>query len=524
MFDEKNWKICLRFCRVLWYNIVGKLPHAVFHLPDYVPASGIRKPVRKKKNQKKEVLQTMHLHPRKAVAVLTACLTLLTATPAAAETVSGLQDRNGDGVVDIFDYVIAKRASVDDNSPSSINLSSAEGAPGETVSLDVSINDNAGITAAMIVLEYPDPIAVADLGEEEAVQLNKEQFGDLKPSYVMFPEANSVVFTTTRRVMNSENGTMFSVSFSIPQDAEPGTVYQISVSNPELHGENHQLLPLLTGRGKITVTQPAETTASTEVTTAPILIAPPVTATTAVSLTTAAETTTQTSLTTAASTTSPTTTTTTTTTMEPYLYHGIDISGWQDGADFNQIAQDPQVDFVILRAGFGKYLKQKDPCFEAFYKGAKEHGIPVGAYWYSYAMTPEEARLEADICAQVLAGKQFEFPIAFDIEEPKQLNLPMDQVSAIIDAFCYEMEQKGYYAQIYCSSFYLNNVVNDYAKSRYDVWCAHYNVSRPTFTGKYGMWQYSHTGRVKGIKGDVDLDYCYRDYPEIIKRYHFNGF
>jgi GH25 family lysozyme M1 (1,4-beta-N-acetylmuramidase) len=352
-------------------------------------------------------------------------------------------------------------------------------------------------------------------------KLNETRFGDLQPSCVVLTEANTVLYTTTRRSLNTENGKLFSVSFQIPENAVPGTVYTLSFTSPEMRGETQSALPLLTGKGKITVSPDAA------VTTAPVveIFAPP-TATTAVTSTTAASSAEVPAVTTevTAAPTETTTTTTTVLTVAPYLYHGIDISAWQKGADFSKIAEDPQVDFVILRAGYGKYLKQKDECFDSFYNDAKKYNIPVGAYWYSYAMTPEEARLEADICAQAIAGKKFEYPIAFDIEEPKQLALPVEEVSALIDAFCSEMEKKGYYAQVYCSSFYLNTRVNNYVKERYDVWCAHYNVKRPTFTGKYNIWQYSHTGTVSGVPGDCDLDYCYHDYPEIIKRLHFNGF
>lgn len=92
---------------------------------------------------------------------------------------------------------------------------------------------------------------------------------------------------------------------------------------------------------------------------------------------------------------------------EKPMKKGIDISYCQKKVDWNKV----NADFVIMRAGYGRLATQKDSMFEDHYAGAKKAGIPVGAYWYSYAKTPEEARLEADACIDVIKGKQFEYPI-----------------------------------------------------------------------------------------------------------------
>ncbi|MBQ6041445.1 MAG: hypothetical protein K5705_08505 [Oscillospiraceae bacterium] len=220
-----------------------------------------------------------------------------------------------------------------------------------------------------------------------------------------------------------------------------------------------------------------------------------------------------------------TTIATTTTTTRPPLCHGIDISSWQgENVNFEEIKSDPETQFVILRAGFGKYLKQEDTCFQTYYTRAKAAGLPVGAYWYSYATSPEEARIEANVCAQVLGDRQFEYPIAFDIEEPTVLdNQSADEISAIIGAFCEEMEKKGFFSQVYCSAGYLNKKVTTETKNRYDVWVANYNVTVPIYTGPYGMWQYGLRD-CKGFTDKVDGDYCYRDYPPIMKQKKLNGF
>lgn len=89
--------------------------------------------------------------------------------------------------------------------------------------------------------------------------------------------------------------------------------------------------------------------------------------------------------------------------------HGIDVSKHQGTINWDAVAADPSVQFAILRAGYGRYESQKDPTFERNYAECKRLGIPVGAYWYSYATTPADAATEGRLFAKVLAGKQFEY-------------------------------------------------------------------------------------------------------------------
>ena len=199
---------------------------------------------------------------------------------------------------------------------------------------------------------------------------------------------------------------------------------------------------------------------------------------------------------------------------------GIDVSSHQGKIDWTKV----QTDFAILRAGYGREISQKDAQFEANYEGANAAGIPVGVYWYSYAMTPEEARKEADVCLEVIKGKQFGYPIYFDVEEEKQLKLGKEKVSAIILAFLEKVEAAGYWVGLYMSASPLSDLVTDSIRNRFAVWVANVDVSKPSYSGSYGMWQYSWKGVISGIAGDVDLDYCYVDYPALIKAKGLNGY
>ena len=192
---------------------------------------------------------------------------------------------------------------------------------------------------------------------------------------------------------------------------------------------------------------------------------------------------------------------------------GIDVSVHNGDIDWQKVKADG-IDFAILRAGYGKPESQKDQKFEQNY---------VGAYWYSYAMSPEEAELEANVFLKVIKGKQFEMPVYFDLEEKKQFDLGKEKVSAIMRAFLERVESAGYFTGLYGSASPLFTHTADDIKSHYTIWLAHW-VDRTNYSGAYAVWQYSEKGKVDGISGNVDLDTCYKDFPTIIKGKGLNGF
>lgn len=201
---------------------------------------------------------------------------------------------------------------------------------------------------------------------------------------------------------------------------------------------------------------------------------------------------------------------------------GIDVSQWQGDIDFGKV-RSAGVDFVIIRAGYGRYISQKDPTFEDNYRKAKSAGLNVGAYWYSYAESEADARAEAAVCMEVIRGKQFEYPIYFDLEEKSQFSRGKAFCSALVTAFCGEMEKAGYFAGLYISRSPLQTYITSEVAERYALWVAEYG-SRCNYSGSYGMWQYTSTGKVSGVNGACDCDYAYTDYPSIIKNGGFNGF
>ncbi|MDE6730295.1 MAG: glycoside hydrolase family 25 protein [Oscillospiraceae bacterium] len=204
--------------------------------------------------------------------------------------------------------------------------------------------------------------------------------------------------------------------------------------------------------------------------------------------------------------------------------YGIDVSRHQGGIDWTKVKNSGKVDFAILRAGYGKDISQKDNKFEEYYAQCNANQIPVGAYWYSYAMSPEEARQEAEVFLQVIKGKQFAYPVYFDLEEPKQFALGKAKCSTIARAFLEIVEQAGYFVGLYMSKSHLEIYITEEVRNRYAVWVAHYGVTKTSYSGQFGMWQKSDTGSVSGISGNVDLDECYQDYPALIQNAGLNGF
>lgn len=204
------------------------------------------------------------------------------------------------------------------------------------------------------------------------------------------------------------------------------------------------------------------------------------------------------------------------------IMYGCDLSTYQGAIDFKKLKN--KAEFSIIRAGFGKLTSQKDNRFEEYYKGCTNNGIHCGAYWYSYAMSEAEAKQEAAAFLAVIRGKRFDMPVYYDVEESKQFQLGKAKVSAIVKAFLETVEAAGYWVGLYSSTSALNSYITDEIKQRYAIWVAHWGVSAPTYSGNYGIWQYSDKGKLDGINGNVDLDYCYIDYPEAIKAKGLNGY
>ena len=203
---------------------------------------------------------------------------------------------------------------------------------------------------------------------------------------------------------------------------------------------------------------------------------------------------------------------------------GIDLSSHNGAIDFKKI-KDAGIEFAILRTGYGKKEPdQYDKRFEEYYKGCKENGIHVGAYHFSYALTVDAAEEEADFMLEIVKGKQFEYPLFFDIEHKTHAALSKAVCAEIVEAFCTKLEKAGCYAGVYSyDSFFFSNLPPA-VPQRFAAWTARVEDIEPTYCKNYAIWQYTWRGKIDGAESNVDMNRCSKDYPSIIKKKGLNGF
>lgn len=202
---------------------------------------------------------------------------------------------------------------------------------------------------------------------------------------------------------------------------------------------------------------------------------------------------------------------------------GIDVSKWNENIDWQRV-KNARIDFAIIREGYGKKSPtQIDKKFRENINGAKSVGINTGIYHYSYADSVTDAKLEAEFCLENIQGYSLEYPVVFDVEDKEMLKLTTRQRTDICRAFCEEIEKAGYYAMIYANKNWLDSYLYaDELLKDFDLWLAQWDIDKPSYS--CGIWQYSSTGKVDGINGNVDLNISYKNYPEIIKNKGLNGF
>lgn len=204
---------------------------------------------------------------------------------------------------------------------------------------------------------------------------------------------------------------------------------------------------------------------------------------------------------------------------------GIDVSEHNSKIDWQTVKSENEIDFAFIRVGYRGY-GSGEICEDKYavknMKGAKKAGIPFGVYFYSQAITPEEARAEARFVAGIIKKYKPQLPVVIDFEYPTdeegyhtgrlfEARLTADESTKIINAFCERIEKSGYTPGLYASSNVINNDINtDDIDSSVAIWVADYN-KKPVTNTKYDIWQYSNTGEINGVKSKyTDLNYWYK--------------
>ena len=189
---------------------------------------------------------------------------------------------------------------------------------------------------------------------------------------------------------------------------------------------------------------------------------------------------------------------------------GIDVSAYQGDINWSQVANSG-VTFAMVRVGNTKY--GLDSMFVENVVEANAVGIRVGVYCYSYATTVEEAAADAQLVVAACEGLPISFPVAIDIEDSSQSNLSTAEQQAIVNTFCSIVYAAGYTPMVYT---YRNWFQTKLGQTAWDQWVADYSTTMG-FTGT--MWQYTSSGTVAGISGNVDMDYVFKDYYTLIPAY-----
>lgn len=205
-------------------------------------------------------------------------------------------------------------------------------------------------------------------------------------------------------------------------------------------------------------------------------------------------------------------------------HRGIDVSSHQKEIDWTQVA-GAGMEFAMIRAGYRGYTAgtlNKDAYFESNIQNALANGLEVGVYFFSQALTPQEAEEEAYLLLEWIEGYDVTYPVVFDWEEIDRSNSRSqgasgDTVTACAQAFCRVVADAGYIPMTYGSpsKIYGGGLKLAELADYPAFWLAHYtrNTAPTSFRYHYDMWQYSSSGRVPGIEGDVDLDICLTRWP-----------
>lgn len=195
------------------------------------------------------------------------------------------------------------------------------------------------------------------------------------------------------------------------------------------------------------------------------------------------------------------------------VLNGIDVSKHQSVIDWNKA----KIDFAILRCGYGSDIaSQDDAQFERNAAECERLNIPYAVYLYSYATT--EAMIDSEIAhALRVIGARKPFCIYIDMEDKSTEKLGKAKLTAFAKRFCEAIKAKGFKAGVYANQNWFINYLDCKAlhDAGYSIWCAKYSENKPNIAADYDIWQYTSSGKVDGINGNVDMNYMYNDIRNV---------
>ncbi len=192
---------------------------------------------------------------------------------------------------------------------------------------------------------------------------------------------------------------------------------------------------------------------------------------------------------------------------------GLDLSNYQEEVDWEKLKSEG-VEFVILRVGYRGYGSAGniviDSMFEEHYKNAINNGMYVGVYFFSQAINTDEVKEEADTVLECIKGKNIMLPVFFDLEKIKNDsartdNLTLEEINEMSLEFCKIIKENGYEPGIYGNSKTFTTKMKLEEFNDYFKWYADY-LETPLYPYEFSMWQYTETGHIDGIDGNVDFN------------------
>ena len=191
---------------------------------------------------------------------------------------------------------------------------------------------------------------------------------------------------------------------------------------------------------------------------------------------------------------------------------GIDVSKWNGDIDWKSV-KDAGADYVIIRAGFGS--STVDEKFYQNIKGARDAGLKIGIYWFSYATSVEKAKAEAQKCIEVISEfkENITYPVFFDYEyasrdyaEKQGVTVTKELATEMANTFINTIKSAGYPTGLYTNKDFGNKYFSEDIINSNNLWVAQY-ANKNTYGRAYDMWQYTEKGKIAGVSGDVDLNY-----------------
>lgn len=200
---------------------------------------------------------------------------------------------------------------------------------------------------------------------------------------------------------------------------------------------------------------------------------------------------------------------------------GIDVSYHQGDIDWERVAADG-IDFAMIRIGYRGYeegIMHRDELADEYIKGAQAAGLDVGVYFYSQAVSEEEARQEAVFVCELIKDYEIKYPVVFDWELPENedartVGTTMSTLNKCAAAFCSVISENGYTAMIYSNLKMALSKYDMRSLCVYDFWYVEYKDGHnpPLYPYEFQMWQYASDGSVDGIDGYVDMNISFVDY------------